>query len=110
AQRGGQIETQSWPECRDFKTGGILGIAEETIPQAEGEVIHRARRRYAYVPVAASSRVVLYGRSQAACQHTDHGRAVGQFRQRLRGDLAPNKHVTVHDLAQPTEVGLQSRN
>jgi hypothetical protein len=102
------VEAQRRAGDRQFQPGGLLRVAEETVPEAEREAVHRARRRYADVPVPCAARPVLQRRLGPGIEHVDAVGMVAEVSQRS-GGLLPAQEYRVHGhLPQVAQVGLQA--
>jgi len=75
---GGRVEAEGGAVDGEFEGGGGIGVADEAVGEAEGQVIHRAGGRDADVPVADAAGVVLNGRLGAAFEDLDGGRDEGE--------------------------------
>ncbi len=68
-QRGAGAQRR--PGRRQLEGGGRLVVADDVVDEAMGEIVHRAGRGHADVPVADPSWQVLHGGQRPAVEHLD---------------------------------------
>ena len=80
-------------------------ITDDAVSQPESEVIHRAGRWHADIPVAEAARIVLNRTEGTGLQHFHHGGGRHHAVKVTRPDVAAAKRVAGGNLAQIVEVG-----
>ena len=87
-----------------FQAGGLGRVADDTVGQAEGEIIHRPGRRYADIPVTETTRIVLHAGVSARLQHFDDAGLEGKTVEQTRPHFTLGEAFFGHHLAQVVEV------
>ncbi len=99
------VELQAGADEGGFQAGGFVVVADDTVGDAEGIIVHGATGRHADVPVAHAAGVVLHGGVGAGFDHFRHGGFELEALQRPGGDNAIGKAWLGHHLAQVIQVG-----
>ena len=106
-QRNGgvAVKAQRRPLQGELEPGGRRVVADDAIGQPECEVVHRAGRRHADVPIAEAAGIVLHAAVGAGLQHFEAVRLVTQIVQQARPNVAALKLRRGDHLPQIIEVG-----
>ena len=96
----GGIKFQGGSAKGDLQRGVALGIAQQTVAQAQRPVIHRARGRDAHRPVPQTSRIVLDAGLGASAQNLHGIGPVAQLIQAAGPGFSDGKRRKAEDLLQ----------
>ncbi len=99
------VKAQRWPLQGKLQARRLNGVADDAVSQSKGEIIHRAGRRHADIPVAGAARIILDAAPGAGLQHFHHWRAGHKTIKQARGGIALLKGVVGDHLTQIVEVG-----
>ena len=106
--RRGVGEVQAGAGHGELQPGRTFGVAERLVAEAEGEVIHRAAGRNAYLPQAGTAGPVLDGGLQAGPLHGDPGFRIAHVIQGAGGVGRVADHVQGGHGAEHPEVCLDT--
>ncbi|CCJ92701.1 hypothetical protein BN131_374 [Cronobacter malonaticus 681] len=102
---GVAVKAQRRPLKREFKSGGLRRVTDDTVGQPEGVIVHRPGRRYADIPVAQTPRIILHAAPGARLQHFDGVRVVAHLIQQARPHGGVFKRLQTNNLAQIIKIG-----
>ena len=104
----GGIKFQGGSAKGDLQRSFALGIAQQTVAQAQRPVIHRSRGRYTHRPVPQTSRVVLDAGLGAGAQNLHGIGPVAQLLQTAGPGFSGSKRRKAEDLLQVLAVGFDA--
>ncbi|SVK51225.1 Uncharacterised protein [Acinetobacter baumannii] len=102
---GVAVKAQRRPLQGKLQPGGRRVVADDAVGQPKREVVHRAGRRHADVPIAEAAGIILHAAVGAGLQHFEAVRLETHIVQQARPDVAALKLRRGDHLPQIVEVG-----
>jgi hypothetical protein len=105
---GGGVEAERRALDGALESGGGVGVADEAVGEAEGQVVHRAGGRNTDIPIAEATGEILHGGLGAAFENVDRRSDVGERGEVFGGDPTGAETGRGGDLAEVVEICLQT--